>query len=109
MKSLVEEAPSWLPALLTNDTLRIQRDIILRARRSAFVRLASPVIIQDLLSVVVINIVKDLFLKLDTSVVYILLSQVIKMKTANKSSTEAAIVALEQLSEPEDYIKKQPL
>jgi len=76
----------------------------LRARRAAFVDLAIPVIIQDLLTMLVTNTVKDLVPDVDSSLVTPLLSEIIQLSTTDAEKSESAITALFVPDNTEDFV-----
>ncbi|KAJ5713548.1 uncharacterized protein N7483_010729 [Penicillium malachiteum] len=73
-----------------------------RARRKAFIELAGPTIIQDLLEAYILNLMKDLIPDLDVSIVAVIISRVVRVASASGVSNdtkESVMSAMKSLSE----------
>ncbi|KAJ8071023.1 hypothetical protein OCU04_001371 [Sclerotinia nivalis] len=89
--------PAPIPS--PNDIL-IETESQVRERRAAFVELAAPAIVQDTLTTSILNIMKDLVLDVDISVLSYLPTDTVKVSTNQNNGLESAMAALKKLSEP---------
>ncbi|APA06000.1 hypothetical protein sscle_01g007700 [Sclerotinia sclerotiorum 1980 UF-70] len=92
-------ATTLVSAPSPNDIL-IETESQVRERRAAFVDLAAPAIVQDTLTTSILNIMKDLVLDVDISVLSYLLTDTVKVPTNQNNGVESAMAALKHLSEP---------
>ncbi|KAK3392359.1 hypothetical protein B0T20DRAFT_472192 [Sordaria brevicollis] len=83
----------------SEEAFRIQQELQARERRKAFVHLASPTIVQELLETLITTAAKDLVPELDASLLSILMSRVVHVDTADGESQQSAMEALQHLAE----------
>lgn len=95
-----EEPPSQSSESSSPDASSIAAENYLRSRRAAFIDLAKPTIIQDLLTSLILNSTKDQILDVDVSIISSLISDVVKVPTKDGSGFESAMTALQSLSVP---------
>ncbi|KAF7881753.1 uncharacterized protein EAF02_006441 [Botrytis sinoallii] len=95
-----EEPPSKSTESSSPDASSIAAENYLRNRRAAFIDLAKPTIIQDLLTSLILNSTKDQILDVDVSIISSLISDVVKVPTKDGSGLESAMTALQSLSVP---------
>ncbi|KAF7930464.1 uncharacterized protein EAE98_004864 [Botrytis deweyae] len=95
-----EEPPSESSESSSPDASSIAAENYLRNRRAAFIDLAKPTIIQDLLTSLILNSTKDQILDVDVSIISSLISDVVKVPTKDGSGFESAMTALQSLSVP---------
>ncbi|KAL7935827.1 hypothetical protein V8C35DRAFT_298338 [Trichoderma chlorosporum] len=73
-------------------------------RRNAFIKLARPTIIRELMDTLVVNAVQGVVSELDTTLLPIILSEMIRVPSQEGENKESAMLALQRLSEPStDY------
>lgn len=95
------------PLLQTqDDSNSIKEETQIRTRRQAFIDLARPAIIQDLLRTIIVNAVKDLVPDLDASVTATLLSDVVQVQTQDGQMTQSAMTAIQLLSDSANCIER---
>ncbi|PTB34818.1 hypothetical protein M441DRAFT_154811 [Trichoderma asperellum CBS 433.97] len=81
-----------------------------RKRRQAFVELAGPTIIQDLLEAFILNVVKELVPDLDVSLVAVIISRIARVTSpSDKNTTQSVMTAMKLLSESTDKPSNEPL
>ena len=94
-----------LPAEAAEQEL-IDRERQVRARRRAFVDITEPVIVQDLLKTLVINTVQTFSPELEVTTISTLLETTITLPTQDEKSQESAMVAIQHLCDPQEYVAK---
>ncbi|KAI1840644.1 hypothetical protein JX266_013151 [Neoarthrinium moseri] len=79
----------------------IEAEAQVRKRRDAFVQLAKPTIIHDLLTTLITDTIKGLFPEADTEIIRLLLTTIVKFSRQGESSstTNSAMEALQYLSD----------
>ncbi|KAK6611051.1 toxin subunit protein [Botrytis cinerea] len=95
-----EEPPSESSDSSSLNASSIAAENYLRNRRAAFIDLAKPTIIQDLLTSLILNSTKDQIIDVDVSIIASLVSDVVKVPTKDNSGLESATTALQSLSVP---------
>ncbi|KAM0144638.1 hypothetical protein ACHAP3_000668 [Botrytis cinerea] len=95
-----EEPPSESSDSSSPNASSIAAENYLRNRRAAFIDLAKPTIIQDLLTSLILNSTKDQIIDVDVSIIASLVSDVVKVPTKDNSGLESAMTALQSLSVP---------
>ncbi|KAK0614430.1 hypothetical protein B0T14DRAFT_606722 [Immersiella caudata] len=77
----------------------IQQELEARKRRKAFLDIAAPTIVQELLETLITTAAKDLVPELDPSLLSILMSRVVQVDTIDGASNVPAMEALQHLAE----------
>ncbi|TGO62494.1 hypothetical protein BCON_0019g00300 [Botryotinia convoluta] len=95
-------APTQLPAdpIPSVNDISIENESQVQARRIAFIELAKPVIIQDTLTISILNTMKDRVQDVDITVLSNLLTDNVKVSKNESNEIESAMAPLKQLSVP---------
>ncbi|ESZ98837.1 hypothetical protein SBOR_0785 [Sclerotinia borealis F-4128] len=104
-----ESDPADSSASLSPDQSLIDAENYLQDRRAAFIDLATPTIIQDLLTSLILNSAKDQLPDIDVAIISSLISEVVRVPTKDGSGIESAMAALQSLSVLDENLTKTNL